>query len=262
MKISVVTIIKNRKSYVNKFITNVVEQSMPDYEHIVIDGASTDGTIEELKKHKNIILESKPDKGSVFALNTGLKLVSGDIFCWLNSDERYASGVLNLVCKEFTNNPQIDVISGGYSIIDTNGKVLRKCAGRNFSAKNRMIGFNSLVPSCVFIRTAALKKVGFYVDENLSHCYDHELYTRLRMQCNWKHLSLPLSFFEVHRGSGIISNPELAIDENKELRKKYKDKFNHIDFLVRSCILDSYTMIYRLIRWSRIQQKACSNISR
>ena len=256
MNLSVVTVIKNRKQYVDKFVNNVVDQSVPKIEHFVIDGASTDGTIDQLKKHRHLNVISKSDNGSVFALNTGLKLISGDVFCWLNSDEQYHDGVLNYIVEAFKSNPEADVISGGYDIVGPTGVLIKRSYGKNYSAKNRMIGYNSLVPSCVFIKTTALKAVGCYVDETLMHCYDHELYTRLRANCTWLHIQKIFSRFEVHAGSGVISNPSLAISENRRLRERYRRGFNGAEFLARCLFFDNYVRLHLILRWRHTQKKA------
>jgi len=87
-KISIVTIVLNRRDFIRGAIENVLEQQYPNFEHIIIDGASTDGTVDIIKEYPHIRLVSERDGGSVVALNKGLKLITGDIFGWLNSDER------------------------------------------------------------------------------------------------------------------------------------------------------------------------------
>jgi glycosyltransferase involved in cell wall biosynthesis len=256
MKISIVTVIKNRKHYVEKFVDNVRNQGCDDFEHIVVDGASTDGTLEKLKQYPHLRVISRPDKGSVYALNTGLSLISGEIFGWLNSDEQYHNGVLKLVCKKFGDEPSIDVISGGFDIVTTSGVVIRRSKGADHGPRKRMIGYNSLVPSCVFIRTSALDKVGRNVDEKLLHCYDHELYTRLRINCRWLHMSEVFSRFEIHQGSGVISNPSLAINEIRSHRIKYRRNFSSLGFWIRCFIFDNYMRLFLMTRWRACQKAA------
>ena len=180
MKISIVTVVLNRKSYVQKVIQNVLNQNFDDFEHIIIDGGSTDGTLEVIKSYKHLKWISEKDAGSVFALNKGLALVSGDIFGWLNLDESYFPDVLHTVDKYFNDNPSWDVIYGASQFVDVNDNIIGYRKSVPFNLQRLIMGFNLLAaPSSVFVRCSALKEIGFRVDETLLHTYDLDLWIRL-----------------------------------------------------------------------------------
>ncbi|MBO6012987.1 MAG: glycosyltransferase, partial [Bacteroidales bacterium] len=94
MKVSIVTTCFNREATIGHAIRSVMSQTYPDIEHIVVDGASTDGTLEEIKKCNSpriAVLISEKDHGCYEALNKGLRAATGDIVCWLHSDDFYFS---------------------------------------------------------------------------------------------------------------------------------------------------------------------------
>ncbi len=101
-KISIVTPVFNGASFIEACIQSVLSQDYPNLEYIIMDGGSTDGTAEIIRKFSSQLAywESKPDRGQTHALNKGFARASGDIFGWLNADERYLPGTLDLVAPE------------------------------------------------------------------------------------------------------------------------------------------------------------------
>ena len=111
MKISVITVTLNSASFINDCLTSVKSQQYNDVEHIIIDGASTDGTLPllESKREQLGALISKPDEGIYHAMNKGLTLATGEIIGFLNSDDFYATNnVLSQVASAFKNNSSLD----------------------------------------------------------------------------------------------------------------------------------------------------------
>ena len=100
-KISIITVTWNRAKLLEEAIKNVIDQNYPNYEHIIIDNASNDGTIDILKKYPNLKWISEPDRGQSEAMNKGLKIATGDIFAWMNDDDLYPEGTFDLINKEF-----------------------------------------------------------------------------------------------------------------------------------------------------------------
>jgi glycosyltransferase involved in cell wall biosynthesis len=112
-KITIITPVKNAAKTLEKSIQSLLQQNYPNLEYIVIDGASTDGTLDVIKKYeKNIThFESEDDGNNVIAHIKGIKKASGDIIAFLNADDFYEPGVLNEVAKAFIENKDLDVVS-------------------------------------------------------------------------------------------------------------------------------------------------------
>lgn len=109
-RISIVTPSLNQGQYLEQTILSVIGQNYPNLEYIIIDGGSTDNSIEIIKKYDREIKYwiSEPDKGQSCAINKGFQIATGEILAWLNSDDIYMPGILNSVFKFFlTNQPGI-----------------------------------------------------------------------------------------------------------------------------------------------------------
>jgi glycosyltransferase involved in cell wall biosynthesis len=257
MKISIVTVVLNRKVYIKKVIENVLEQNFDDFEHIIIDGGSTDGTVDVIKSYPHLKWISEKDNGSVYALNKGLAMVTGDVFGWLNSDESYLPGVLHKVNKYFIDNPSWEVIHGASQFVDEDDNVIGSRKSHRkllpYSLTRLMVGFNFLaVPSSVFVRCTAMQKVGFRVDENWGHVYDYELWVRLAKVSHVQHVPECLSRFGIHQDSGLVKTPMAAREELKRLRKLNRSQLNMYHRTIGTLHFNLYMFLYRTIRWNKM----------
>jgi glycosyltransferase involved in cell wall biosynthesis len=116
--ITIVTPSFNRADMIETAIQSVLEQHYPAFEHLIIDGGSTDGTLELLKKYPHLKVISEPDQGMYDAINKGIDKASGELIAVLNSDDRYATGAFQEVVKIMTANPEVDVVWGSADMIE------------------------------------------------------------------------------------------------------------------------------------------------
>ena len=161
-KLSIITVVKNSESNIEKTIRSVIEQKYKNLEYIIIDGKSTDGTIELIKKYKDKVslIISEKDEGIWDAMNKGIKLAKGDIIGFLNSDDIYYPGALNTVNDYFERN-NIDFLFGSvkkYKILHGFNPMLVKWSFGFYTSHS--VGF--------FIKTKKHKEVGFYNTSFLS----------------------------------------------------------------------------------------------
>ena len=129
--ISVVTPSFNQGSFIGDALESVRLQNYKNHEHLVIDGMSTDGTVDLLRDHAtnnrrdNMLWISERDGGQSEALNKGFRRAKGEIIGWLNSDDRYRAGCFEHIVQAFEDNPEVDIFYGDYLMVDAVGKVLR-----------------------------------------------------------------------------------------------------------------------------------------
>ena len=129
LKFSVITPSFNNAQYIEQTIKSVLEQNYPNFEHIVIDGGSTDGTVEILKKHSHLKWVSEKDEGQADALNKGFRMATGDIIAWINSDDWYEPNIFGNIAEWFERNPDKNIVMGDCNLIDparNDGEVARQ----------------------------------------------------------------------------------------------------------------------------------------
>ena len=183
-KISIISPSFNQAAYVSRMTASVSCQTHVDYEHLVLDPGSTDGTIQHLKEYAAVnpkaILVLEPDRGQVHAINKGLAWASGSILAWLNSDDFFADPeVLEIVDRYFSENPAIDIAYGRGVRVDGEGSPLRAAfvhpPGTNFQESlEHSLGI--LQPS-VFFRRRVYEGAGG-LDESWPLQLDYELWIR------------------------------------------------------------------------------------
>ncbi len=213
MKISVVTPSFNQASYIERTIRSILDQKGDfDLQHIVVDGVSTDGTLDILNKFRaSIELVSEPDTGQSNAINKGFRLATGDVVCWLNSDDIFLPGCLQTVTNAFNENGEIDWVYGKVKIIDTDDNEIRKGITRYKDGRMRSFSFERLLQECwisqmgVFWRRDFGEKIG-ELDESLQYSMDYDLWLRFAKQSPGHFIDQYLSAFRWHGESKTSQN--------------------------------------------------------
>lgn len=172
-KITVITVVKNNKKDIERNINSVLNQTYKNYEHIIIDGKSDDGTLDIIKKYQNKISYwvSQKDDGLYDAMNKGLDLAKGDIIGILNSDDIYYEKALEYVKQYFEKYENIDFLYG--TVIK-----YKKLCGYNPKKIYWSFGFYTSHSVGFFIKNKSQKKIGKY---NLKYKYsaDYDLFYRM-----------------------------------------------------------------------------------
>ncbi len=181
-KISVITPSYNQGRFLEKTIRSVLDQGYPNLEYIVIDGGSTDDSVEVIKRYADRLSfwVSEKDRGQSHAINKGMARATGDILAWLNSDDYYEPGALQTVAEAAAANPQAGVFVGHGRKVDPDGKEVYYKAPRELTFDGLcqwMEGGNFMQPSC-FFRKSVWDEAG-PLDEDVHIALDVDLWLKM-----------------------------------------------------------------------------------
>lgn len=180
MKITIITAVFNRAATIGQAIESVARQTGVDIEHLVIDGASGDGTLAEVeaKRHPGLVVYSEPDKGIYDALNKGITRARGDVVGLLHSDDFFArDDVLNLVMNQFSQ-PDVDAVHGDlhYVAAEDTSKIIRHWKAGSYDPAKLRQGWMPPHPT-LFVRREVFEKHGAY-DTSYQISADYEAVLR------------------------------------------------------------------------------------
>lgn len=228
-KFSVVTVSYNHEEFIRSAIDSVLEQNYPNFEHIIVDGGSTDGTKQILEQYPHLIWTSESDRGQSHALNKGFKKASGDIIAWLNSDDWYAPNIFSEVASRLREHP---ILLGSCELVDRHGKLIESVPNieRNwFDILKYWIYYSSPAQPSIFFTKELLEKVrlenGDYIDENLDFCMDYDLWLRMsKFAPLSKRIPKIFSYYRTYETNKTGQNMAAVY---REMSRAYKRHANH-----------------------------------
>lgn len=180
-KVSIVTPSYNQVRFLEQTLLSVLNQDYPNLEYIVIDGGSTDGSLDVIKKYQDRIdyWVSERDAGQSHAINKGLRKATGDVIAWLNSDDLYFPDAVSRAASEFQKNENLALFYGNCVFIDENGRFIRYFTEVEHWNEVRLRNYSDFImqPTTFFSREK-LNQAGF-LDERLDYGMDWDLWCRL-----------------------------------------------------------------------------------
>jgi glycosyltransferase involved in cell wall biosynthesis len=196
--ISIITPSFNQARYLEAAIQSVLSQGYAPIEYILIDGASTDGSVDIIRKHKDRFAYwvSEKDNGQAEAINKGLVRAKGEIVAWLNSDDYYLPNTISDVVKAFEENLDILMVYGDVLAVDEQGQTINVLKYRQLSFED-LLCFQIIGQPSVFFRRAALEKAGL-LDASLHFLLDHHLWIRIAQQGKILHVPQTWSAARYH----------------------------------------------------------------
>ena len=176
--VSIITPSLNQGRFIEDTIRSVLSQDYRNLEYIVIDGGSSDGTLDILRKYGDrLTWRSEPDQGQSHAINKGLRLAKGDVIGWLSSDDMYVKDAVSEAVRFLQSNPQHAMVYGDADIVDERGEKMGSYETEPFDIER----FAKHCPICqpsAFVRSEVLATVGG-LNEGLHYCMDMDLWIRI-----------------------------------------------------------------------------------
>jgi len=209
VKVSIITPSFNQGSFIEETISSVLNQSYQNIEYIVMDGGSTDNTLDILRKfdrNPRFKWFSSKDKGQSNAINKGFTMATGSILAWLNSDDVYEnSDVVKCIVDTFIKYPDLDLVYGRCSYIDAKGNFTGPYRSLDFNHNHLLNHDSGMIPqaSCFFTSRVINKTGG--LDESLHYSMDYDLWLRISKQGKCLHIPDVLSKFRKHDGCKTVS---------------------------------------------------------
>jgi glycosyltransferase involved in cell wall biosynthesis len=205
-KISIITPSFNQGRFLEDTILSVLNQNYPNLEYIIIDGGSTDNSVEIVRKYEKYFAYwvSEKDKGHAHAVNKGFARATGEIVGWLNSDDTYLPRALETIANAFQGYPHVGAIYGNGVITTEEGEWLRVKNEIPFSFR-RLCHRMFIVQPAFFFKRDLLTRVG-YLREDLCFPIDWEFFVRIAKSCKVRHIPKALATYRLQKASKSMAH--------------------------------------------------------
>jgi glycosyltransferase involved in cell wall biosynthesis len=252
--LSVITPSRNSAEFLEDALLSVVRQQGPRVEHIVMDCASTDNTVEILNHFPQVQWISEPDQGQSDAINKGFLRASGDLMGWLNADDYYLPGGLEAIAHAAAMHPEADVIYGDCVFVDSAGKIVRSKVEHDFDPAILMY-FGCYIPSTsTFIRRRLIDS-GLLLNCDYRVCMDFEYFARLaHAGCKFHYVPRFIAAFRWHGCNVSLKQVDRRAQERRQVQRSFGG---------RQCSPSTLKFLANVHRAKRVVRKIISgNIAR
>jgi GT2 family glycosyltransferase len=215
-RISVVTPSYNQGKYIARTIDSVLAQSYPNLEHIVVDGMSSDDTPEILARFPHLRVIREPDRGQAEAINKGFRVATGEIYCFLNSDDTFLPGALHRVAREINPAKNRHVVMGRCRFIDEDDRptgIEHPCCFTNHRRVLEVWNTHCIPQPSTFWTAEAWRRCG-PMDEGEQLVLDYDLMCRLSRDYTFHFLDQVLATYRLHEQSKTCTNSHQVVHEH------------------------------------------------
>lgn len=238
-RISVITPSFNQSEFLERTILSVLDQQYPNLEYIIIDGGSTDGSVDLINKYSDRLSwwVSEPDQGQANAINKGLRRATGDWVAWQNSDDIYYNYCFNDLVAAAEKFPNAGLIIGNMILIDELDAPLRDIRYVEPTYKALLAEGMVLTNQSAFWRRQIHESIG-YLSEDLHYSFDYEWFLRLTQHTNSAHINKFWGGWRLHKDTKTSISPEAFILEKQQiLRGRQSTKLAKLIYTLRRLLL-------------------------
>ena len=244
-KITVVTPVRNQAQYIEATIQSVLDQGIEGLEYIIMDGGSTDGTQDIIRKYERHLAhwESGPDGGQTQGISKGFKRATGEILCWINGDDEYEPHALKSALAVFEASPEAQLVYGDCTILTQDGRKVPKIK-ISFDLDIYLFAYGMIPqPSSFWRRTLYLELGG--LNPKYQYCFDYDFYLRAGMHLRGRigairHIHDMWSIYRLHGESKSVAEVDRFGVEFRQIREQYPE--------YRNCKFKNLAARYQLFR--------------
>lgn len=260
-RISIVTPSYNHAGFLEQTLRSVLDQGYPALEYQVMDGGSTDGSVEVLERfcarYPDVLrYVSARDGGQATALNAGFSRTTGDVIGWINSDDFYADGVLHEVGRIFAERPDVQWLYGRCPIVDRAGNEQRAFVTRYKELYMRRYRYGRLLienfinQPAVFFRRSLLERAG-PLDETMHNAFDYHLWLRMGALSAPLYVDRVLAYFRVHSDAKTSANFHRSFREEADAARRVASGRYRVHVALHELNYYKLTTAYRLLKLLR-----------
>jgi glycosyltransferase involved in cell wall biosynthesis len=246
--VSIVTPSYNQARFLEETIRSVLEQDYPHIEYLIVDGGSTDDSLEIIQRYADRLAwwVSERDQGQTDAINKGFARARGEIFAWLNSDDTYAPGAISQAVAFLLSHPQAGMVYGDANLIDENGRVIGKFPARQTDYRRLKRGYVHIPQQASFFRASLWKQVG-PLDPTFYFAMDYDLWVRIARLAPLYYVPSLWANFRLHdTGKSVVADdrcwPEM-------LRVHWREGGSWFSWLVLKAKLRPLVYAWLPLRW-------------
>ena len=234
--VTIITPSFNQARFLEATIKSVLSQDYPRIEYLVVDGGSSDGTVDIIKKYTSrgeVISPraggsspllawwvSEKDKGQTDAINKGFARAKGEILAWINSDDTYEPGAVSAAVRYLQDHPEVGMVYGDCNFINENGRVIGKFGSAQTSYRLLRQGYAHIPQQTMFFRADLWRQVG-PLDPSFYFAMDYDLWTRIAARTEIKYVPQTWANFRLHGSGKTIAADDRCWPEM--LRVHYRD---------------------------------------
>jgi glycosyltransferase involved in cell wall biosynthesis len=220
-RVSIVTPSYNQARFLEATICSVLEQEYSPIEYIVIDGGSTDGSLEIIRKYASRLAYwiSEPDRGQTEAINKGFARANGDIYAWLNSDDTYEPEAVAKAVEFLQIHPDVGMVYGDANFIDEQGNVIGRFPARQTDYPRLRRGYVHIPQQAAFWRADLWRQVG-PLDPSFYFAMDYDLWVRLAKVSKLYYHPQTWANFRLHGDSKTIIEDDRCWPEMMRIHKR------------------------------------------